>query len=70
MDRVSDSKFDMNPHHAFLEPAWAGNHVTEAVLLISDIELEYYKIPILETYGEAKDHAQKETFGHFDFKGE
>ena len=27
---------------AFLEPAWAGNHVSEVTLLISDEELDYY----------------------------
>lgn len=72
LERTSNSVFDQNPYTAFLEPAWAGNHVSEATLLISDIELEYYKMPVFTDYRKAANHASQITFGEdeYDIEGE
>ena len=61
--RTSDSCFDDNPYWAFIEPAWAGNHISEAILLITDIELEYYQIPVFDNYNEASNFAHQQEFG-------
>ena len=63
LERISDSAFKQNPYIAFLEPAWAGNHVSEVTLLISDEELDYYKMPMFTDYRNAANYASQITFG-------
>lgn len=61
--RISKSAFAENPYIAFLEPAWAGNHITEITILISDNELEYYTIPVFVDYKQASNFASQQIFG-------
>jgi hypothetical protein len=63
LERTSDSRFDNQPYIAYLEPAWAGNHISEATLLISDIELEYYEMPVFTDCSKARNHASQVMFG-------
>lgn len=63
INKESDSPFDGATYHAFIEPAWAGNHVAEAVLEMQNSELNYYKIPIFDNYHKAANYASQQCFG-------
>lgn len=63
IEKESDSPFDEGTYHAFIEPAWAGNHIGEAVLIMQNSELEYYEIPIFDKYFKALNYASQQCFG-------
>jgi hypothetical protein len=63
LERISDSVFTEQSYIAFLEPAYAGNHVSEVTLLISDLELNYYDTPVFTDYHKALNYANQITFG-------
>jgi hypothetical protein len=57
------SNLDPSVYIAFIRPAFAGNHVTEATLLLSTMETEAFDIPTFNTYSEAAKYAHIMCFG-------
>ena len=44
-------------YDAFILPAWAGNHIVEAKIIISDEDLSDYDLPIFTKYKSAHKYA-------------
>lgn len=59
----SKSDLDNNTYTAFIEPAYAGHHIVEAILLLSTIEIEAFGVPTFNTYNEANNYADNMCFG-------
>ena len=47
------SDFDKSVVYAFIKPAWAGNHIVEAELLISTNDLNEYDSVVCDSYSKA-----------------
>lgn len=53
-----------NPYIAYLNPAWAGNHIVECIIYISDWDLDdYEETRIFSSEEEATKILEKEIFG-------
>ena len=62
---INKGKSDLynNSYTAFIEPAYAGHHIVEAILLLSTIEIEAFGVPTFDTYNEANNYADNRCFG-------
>ena len=62
------SDFDKSVLYAFLRPAWAGNHIVEAELLISTIDLSEYDYSLVcNSYAEAHRKAHLSQMSEKDY---
>lgn len=63
------SDFDKSILHAFLSPAWAGNHIVEAEISITRNDLQDFSISLVsDTYAEARKKAYLKYMSEEDYK--
>lgn len=61
------SDFHKSVVYAFIKPAWAGNHIVEAELLISANDLDEYKYGLYGSYEKAHRKAYLSQMSEEDY---